>query len=220
MALFVQLKPGRVHLHAGQKILRAEEYLTLVEADRLVAAAEVQTEAILTQAREVFVQEQARGYQDGQETAKLEMVEQMVETVGKTIDYFSGVEHKVADVVMSAVRKILADFDDVELTLRVIKNALNVVRNQRQITLRVAPEQLEAVRGRIHEIMSGYPSIGFIDVTPDPRLSRGGCILESEMGIVDAGVEVQLEALERAIRRSLGSQEQNGAAVAARATPL
>jgi flagellar biosynthesis/type III secretory pathway protein FliH len=33
----------------------------------------------------------------------------------------------------------------------------------------------------------------------DDRVSRGGCILETPLGIVDARLEVQLAALERAL---------------------
>ena len=41
----------------------------------------------------------------------------------------------------------------------------------------------------------------------DRRLSAGGCILETEIGVVDASIEVQLKALERSLAKRLGQDE-------------
>ena len=45
----------------------------------------------------------------------------------------------------------------------------------------------------------------FLDVVPDARLERGACLLESELGVVDASLETQLKALENALRSKIAS---------------
>ena len=45
----------------------------------------------------------------------------------------------------------------------------------------------------------------FLDVVPDARLERGSCLLESELGVVDASLETQLKALENALRSKIAS---------------
>jgi type III secretion protein L len=43
----------------------------------------------------------------------------------------------------------------------------------------------------------------FLTVLADARLSRNSCILESELGVVDASLETQLKALENAFRSKI-----------------
>jgi type III secretion protein L len=50
--------------------------------------------------------------------------------------------------------------------------------------------------------MADYAGISFVDVAGDARLRAGGCILESELGIVDASIDVQLDALRRALAKA------------------
>lgn len=38
-----------------------------------------------------------------------------------------------------------------------------------------------------------------VDVTADPRMKPGDCILECELGVVDASLETQLKAIEHAL---------------------
>lgn len=137
----------------------------------------------------------------------MEAAEHMIENVSRAIGYFEKVEAKVVDLVMAALRKILMDFDDRERVTLVVKNALSAVRNQKQVTLRLPPDKADLLRERINEILAAYPAVGFLDITPDARLTGDACILESDIGSVEAGIEVQLAAIRRAFEKSLGSRQ-------------
>ena len=66
--------------------------------------------------------------------------------------------------------------------------------------------EIEVVRERINDILAAYPGVGYLDLVPDSRLARGACILESEIGMVEASLEGQIEALRSAFQRTLGSR--------------
>jgi type III secretion protein L len=91
--------------------------------------------------------------------------------------------------------------DDRTLVRKVVKNALTVVRNQKQVTLRVSPGQAEDVKESLNSILADFPGIGFIDVMGDGRIKPGGCILETEIGVVDASVDIQLEAIQQSLEK-------------------
>jgi type III secretion protein L len=61
---------------------------------------------------------------------------------------------------------------------------------------------VEIVKGKLNEIMSDLPEIRFIDVVPDNRLNDDDCILETEIGVVDARIDVQIEAIRKALMKS------------------
>lgn len=188
------------------RVVRAQEHAVLAEAQALLDNAHAQAEAILAGAQEAFEAERQRGYADGKEQALLDQAEKMIETVGRTVEYFAGVENEMVDLVMLAVRKVVDGFDDREKVLIVVRNALAVVRNQKQMTLRLHPDDVDAVRARINDLLAAYPGVGYLDILGDGRLSRGACILESEIGMVEASLEGQLTALRGAFQRTLGSR--------------
>lgn len=89
----------------------------------------------------------------------------------------------------------------------VVKGALAVVRNQKQVTLRVlTPSQLDDVRASVNELLAAFPGVGFLDLVPDARLGPDACILESEIGVVEASIAGQLGAIEKAFASILGSR--------------
>ena len=193
-------------LAPGTRIVRAQELADWREAEAIVAQASAQAQAIAEEAKAAYEAERQRGYQDGQEEARLEQAEQMIENVSRTIDYFGQVEGRMVDLVMQAMQKIVSDFDDDERVLITVRNVLAVVRNQKQMTLRLNPQQVETVKARVGELLSVYPGVGYLDIVPDARLKPDACILESEIGLVEASLEGQLQALRNAFQKVLGSR--------------
>lgn len=82
-----------------------------------------------------------------------------------------------------------------------VKNALQHVRNEKQVTIRIPPSQFKMVKARLNEILAEYKGVGFIDLVSDERLSTGDCIMESDIGVVDASVDLQIKALQKRFER-------------------
>ena len=190
----------------GQRILRAADVAAWGEAEALLASARAQADAIVARAESELEAERQRGYAEGLAEAQMEQAEKMIDTVSRTIDYFGRVEGDMVGLVMSAVRKIIDDFDDTERVLIVVKNALSVVRNQKQMTLRLHPQQVDVVRARVNDLLAAYPGVGYLDIVGDGRLAMESCILESEIGLVEASIESQIKAIEAAFHKVLGSR--------------
>lgn len=203
------LKPARelqAHIAPGTKVLRRAEVGAWLDAKGMIAAARVQADALMANTQAAYDKECERGYAEGLAEARMEQVEKMIDTVGRTVDYFAKVEADMVALVMTAVRKIIDDFDDEQRVVIAVKNALSVVRNQKQMTLRLHPQQVEAVRGHVNELLAAYPGVGYLDIVPDGRLSSDSCILESEIGMVESSIKGQITALEAAFRKVLGNR--------------
>ena len=203
------LQPARTlqaRIAPGARILRAAEIGSWMQADDMLQAANAQADAIVGSAQAAYDRECARGYADGLAEARMEQAEKMIDTVSRTVDYFAKVEADMVGLVMTAVRKIMAEFDDEQRVVLAVKSALSVVRNQKQMTLRVHPNQVEAVRKHVNELLAAYPGVGYLDIVPDARLAAESCILESEIGMVESSIEGQITALEGAFQKVLGSR--------------
>ena len=200
MAGLLELKPGMPMLPPEARLVSAADYAAMIEAEDVLAEARHQAASIEAEARRAYEAEKARGYADGQADAAAQTAAQQLEVISRTVAWFEAVEGRMVEVVGAAVRKILGEMDAGELIRHVVHEAMRTMRNQRQVTVRVAPEAVAEVQQRLTDIMADYPGITFVEVAADARLRRGGCILESELGVVDASLDVQLEALSRALR--------------------
>ncbi|MTW22499.1 HrpE/YscL family type III secretion apparatus protein [Allochromatium palmeri] len=205
---FVRLTDRVLSLAPDTRLLKQADYQTFVMAGQILAATQREAEEQRAETEREQAQRLQAGYEQGLAQARLEMATRMLETVERTVDYLGAVEHRVVDLVMMSVRKVLGEFEDTELTGRLVRQSLQVVRNQPQATIRVCPAQAEQLQQRLNELLAGYNSLRMIEVVPDPRLGRGDCILETEIGVVDAGLETQLKALEQALRSRLQKQAE------------
>lgn len=197
-----------VHLAPGIRVLKASASTDYVGADRLLTEATQRAKAIVDDAQRAHDDACARGHAEGRETAQLEQAERMIENVGRAIDYFARVERDAVNLVMAAVTRIIDDFDDHAKVTMVVRSALAAVRNQKQVLLRVNPEQAASVRERLDTILQGFPSVGFVDVVADGRLKRHACILETDIGMVDTSLDGQLKAMRNALGAVLGERSE------------
>ena len=62
------------------------------------------------------------------------------------------------------------------------------------MTLRLHPQQVDTVRARVNDLLAAYPGVGYLDIVPDGRLGMEACILESEIGLVEASIDGQIAA--------------------------
>jgi type III secretion protein L len=203
------LKPARslwLGIDPATQVVRAHEMAALREAQQIVADAQVQADAIVAGAQEALEAERQRGYAQGLEEAQLDQAEQMIENVSRTIDYFSKVEGRVVDLVMQSIQKIVSEFDDTERVVITVKNVLAVVRNRKQMTLRLNPQQVDLIKARVNDLLAAYPGVGFLDIVADARIKLDACILESDIGLVEASMEGQIAALRSAFEKVLGSR--------------
>ena len=184
------------------RVVKASDVAAYRDAEQAVAIARRQADEIVANSQAAFEQERRRGHEEGTERASAEGAQRMVEQVARTDNYFAQVEERLVTLVMQAIRKIVQGYGDHDRVVHSVRNALAVVRNQKHLTLRVHPDNVDHVKERKAELLIEYPGVSLLDVVSDVRLARDCCILESEIGVVEASTEGQLAALEAAFLKA------------------
>ena len=197
------LENSGVKVVPASRILKRDEHSFILEGQRILEAARHEAALIRQQAETDAEKRREEGFLKGQEEGKAKIAEHIVECMGQSAVYFSKVEDVMVDLVMRAVRQVIGEMDQRDVVERIVRRALESTRNESQITIRVSPGQADWIKNRISAIMQTFPKIQFLDVQPDQRLSENGCILETEIGVVDATLETQLKAIEKALIRSM-----------------
>lgn len=185
----------------GTKIIKREAYQAFCAAEDIIRLAEKRAEEILDKAYLDREEHFRQGYMDGQKEGQREFAEKMIDLSLEADVFISETEAAVANIVTSAMHKILGDMDLQERITAVVKEALYYVRNQQRVTVRVASAELPMVKEMIDETLAAHFNIQALDVVGDPELAPGSCLLDSNLGIVDACVSTQLETLTSAIER-------------------
>ena len=129
---------------------------------------------------------------------------QKLDLLDSSVAFMEGVEQKMADVVMKALKSFVVEVGDREMVVNIVRKTLNaVIRTQRHVTLKVAPEMVGVVKERVAAFRQDYPTVETFDVIEDSRLKGSACILETEAGVADASVETQLAAIEKSLQRHI-----------------
>lgn len=210
-------------LPAGGRIVKGEVYRASLEADQILASARAEAAQIVKTAEDHYQAEKERGYAEGMRNAQTAGAAINLTRIAEANRYFLTVEERLVEVVERVLKKVLGEFDEQELLLRAARHALRWARTQSRVTLRVSAAQADHLRDNLGKLTQNYPAIEIVDIVPDERLTALDCLLETEIGEVEASVETQLAAIKLAFRQAIRSDaatQQREAAQATEATPI
>ena len=191
-------------LVTDSRLVKATDAGTVRTAAEIIAAAEAEAARIREEAKVAFEAERKRGYEKGIADGKMEIAMLKLDQVDSSVAFMESVEQKMADVVLKALRSFVVEIGDKELVVQIVRKTMNaVIRTQRQVVLKVAPELVDAVRAKVAELRLAYPTVETFDVVEDPRLKGASCLLETEAGVADASVETQLAAIEKSLKKHI-----------------
>jgi flagellar assembly protein FliH len=184
------------------------------EVKEKLAAAETESELLKQQARENgFQQGYDEGFEKGQQSALEEMKGMIAEAVGKSEQIIAmaereaqasvlAAERQIIELSLSIARKILAREleENPMVVLPIVKKALEKVRDQEQIVIRVNPSDYELVLQAKRDLQMILGQEQSLVVSHDHTIDAGSCMVESSNGTVDARVSTQFSELEKVLR--------------------
>ena len=196
------VKKNELEIVSSGRLVKAEDVAAVRSAGDIIASAEAQAAKLREDALAAYEAEKRRGFEEGLQAGLRKVVEDKLDFAYESAAYMEAVEGKLADIVVKALKKCVSQVGDRTLVVEIVRKAMKaVIRNQRQITLKVAPDMVDAVKARLDEILSDYPALERVDVVEDSRLKGPAAIIETEAGVADASVDTQIAAIESSIRK-------------------
>jgi type III secretion protein L len=170
------------------------------EARRILAEAEQEAAALRANAENAARELREAAYQEGREAAMLEITQLLLDIRQRRETVLAEVEEDVLRLSVKLAEKIIGrEIEQRDATLAdIVSTALRHARQQEMLVVRVNPADLAAIQAQRESIDSAARA-RFLDIIADPRVGRGGCLIESESGTVDAQLSTQLRVLERAL---------------------
>jgi flagellar assembly protein FliH len=154
--------------------------------------------------REAFAKGFAQGERSGAEAAASRtdaMLRRLTGTLDDLVrlrsDMIRKTERQVVQLSMAVANRIVhREISlDRELLVAMARVALDRLGDNASARIRLHPDDYAAVQRLGSAALAG----GALQVVSDPSLHRGGCVVESDFGLIDVSVDAQVEELTRAL---------------------
>ena len=146
------------------------------------------------------------GYRLGMEKAQADIEQFRAELsnfMNAKKDVFEYIAPDILEISVDIAKKIIKreiETDPQMIIDTIIDVLKSVSKNEPKITIRVRPQAVQFVKDVIPNLTYQYGIDAKISVIADPSIGDGGCVLETNNGIVDASVDTQLEIIKNALK--------------------
>jgi len=191
--------------HRGAAVTPAQR------AAEIVAAAEAQAAAIADAAA---AEARERGFAQGRDEALASMTpaREALEAATAALaeahaELAASLERRAAELAVAVAEKIVGAelATRPELVLEVLTGALRGAAERDRLVVEVNPDDLELVRDAAAGLAASLGGIASLDVVAERRVGRGGCVVRTLEGEIDATLAGQLERARETLLAALGA---------------
>lgn len=179
-----------------------------VQANQIVADARAQADQILNQAREEgHRQGYDEGFQEGMSRSE-DKVEKTLQKKEKELEaryerMTQSVEPEMVDTLTRIYEHVfnVSFKDDKEIILHLLQTALSRIESSGSLLIHISPDDYDMITDSKEQLMQNVVSPDTVlELVEDPTLKENECIIETDGGIFDCSVGVELEELGRKIK--------------------
>jgi flagellar assembly protein FliH len=198
---------------------KREEETARINAEQIVERAKLEVERMIKEADmrvgEIEHEAYQKGYDAGREVGFKKgqsevrrLIDRIGTIVGQAIDVreeiIAASEKQMVDMILMVARKVIKDevAERKEVVLNNIREALKRIKDRDRVDIRVNFADLELTTAHKDELIKMMESLRKVNIYEDSRIDRGGCIIETDVGSIDARISTQLKEIEEAIRNA------------------
>ena len=195
---------------------------TIIQKERHNAALR-ETEAY-RQAHEIGKKSRIEGFAQGREEGFVQGYQEVMQQMNEELlrateraqqliamaeqqaqDTIVAAEGQIIDIVMAVCKKVLArEVDENEMAVvPIVKSALEKVREQEKIVIRLNAENYNVVLKERNELQAMTVHGPSIQIVVDPDIEKGGCVIDTDNGSISTAIDDQLFAIRQALEGAL-----------------
>jgi flagellar assembly protein FliH len=185
---------------AGEILKGAQEEAQGIINDALQQQDKIKKDAYA----EGFKKGQEDGFQDGNQEANrlIDRLHTVLERIlDKRQEIIEETEQQIVDLVLLMTRKIVKVITENQrnIVMSNVVQALRKVKGRGDVIIRVNLADVKLTSEHTQEFMKTVESVKKITIVEDSNVDRGGCIVETDFGAIDARISSQLTELEQKI---------------------
>ncbi|WP_213318915.1 HrpE/YscL family type III secretion apparatus protein [Chlamydiifrater volucris] len=193
----------------NSKVLAPEAFSTVLDAQEMLKTAKSDIEEYRLHAeQEAFALKEASknaGFKSGLQewTTKLAELDASIKSFKESI------KASLVPLAIASVKKIIGKELETnkETVVSIISGAIKELSQNNRVVIFVNPSDLEAIEKQRAELKKIIEYAEVFIISPKPDVEPGGCLIETESGIINASLDVQLQALENAFNKILKQKD-------------
>ena len=165
---------------------------------------------LISRAQEEAVQIKEAAYQEGYNLG-LENAQKDLVALKSNIGAFLSAEKKVFEAIAPDIIEISLEIakkiikhevrTDPQIVIDTVMDVLkNIPKNEPKITIKVNPTQAQYVKDTLPEQLTLLGVESKLSIVSDDSILEGSCIVQTNNGVVDAGIEAQIDIIQKALR--------------------
>jgi len=203
--LFTLIEDEEIHLASNKKVIPLKDFSTLIETVEILEKARqnaeeyrTRTEAECLELREAAKKE---GYQEGLEQLNANIIG--LDQEKKRLRH--EMNKLILPLALKAAKKIVAKELEMnpETIVDIVLQALSPVLQNHQITIWVNKADKDILENEKNQLKEKLEQVQSLSIKERDDVAQGGCIIETESGIINASIDNQWRAIESAFDKYL-----------------
>lgn len=206
---FSLLHGDKINAAPGTKIIPAESFSTLLEASDVLEQIQKDVDQyrleVAKECEQLKENAQKEGYDEGFKkwAEHLARLENEINLVHKEI------QQMIIPVALKAAKKIVGR--EVELSediiVDIVASNLKAVSQHKKVTIYVNRKELDVLEQNRPRLRELFESLESLAIRERNDIAPGGCVIETEVGIINAQMDHRWYILEKAFESLLKTQE-------------
>jgi type III secretion protein L len=196
--VFVINRPG-YRIAADRKVLKRGEAAVIEQITDAYARAQGEITATLDNLESACAKATEDAYQKGLAQAELEAARRWTVVEVDRLALLKSMQPALADMVLDAVTRIAKGVDREALLRQALELLQGSLKEVSWARLRVHPQAVQAAEAALSAFRRRTGLGPLARVVADETLAPDGCLLESDLGSVDASLDTQIQAIRDAL---------------------
>lgn len=185
------------------KIIPEASYSKLLDAKELIKEAKNDAEKYREEVEQECVQLKEQAKKEGFEKGFADWVNAIASLEAEITKVKKEMEKTVVPIALKAARKILGRELETSETavVDIVAASLKGVSQHKKVIIWVNPKELDVIQGSKKKLQGVFENLEVLSVRPRGDVKEGGCVIETEGGIINAQLENQWMILENAFQK-------------------
>ncbi len=203
--LFTTLHGDRVLSPVGSKIIPAADFATLQRAEQVLQFIQEDAERYRIEVAKECEEIKEQAYRCGYEDGFKDWADHLLQFEKKLEHLREEMQQAIIPIALKAAKKIVGrevELSD-EVIVDIVASNLKPISQHKKITIFVNKKELDILekhKGRLREIIENLESLS---IRPREDIEPGGCMIETEIGIINAQMQHRWDVLEKAFESLL-----------------
>lgn len=210
---FSLIKHGSIHIAPKTKVIPAEQFSTLLEAQEVLEIVHKDAENYRLHIADECEKLKENAQKEGFEEGFNQWVEKLAELETEIQKVRTDLEKMLIPVALKAAKKIVGR--EIELSeetiVDIVSNALKAVAQHKKVTIHVNKKDMAILDTHRSKIKQLFENLETLSIRERSDINPGGCVIETEGGIINAQIENQWRVLEKAFENLMSSKKESHA---------